>query len=138
MTKLIIGTKGTGKTKRLIDLVLDAAQKTTGNVVCIEKGPALTFNVPHSVRLVDTDTYGIQGYDTLYGLLCGVCAANYDVTDVFVDSALKIGKNKIEEFEAFIQGIEYLAEKFSVNFTITSSCDPSELPESLKKYTTIQ
>ncbi len=131
MTKLIIGTKGSGKTKKLIDLVLDAAEKTAGNVVCIEKGPALTFNVPHSVRLVDTDTYGIQGYDALYGLLCGVCAANYDVTDVFADATLKIGGRDMDSVLTFFHRIAALSDESNINFTFTLSCDAGELPEEL-------
>ena len=131
MTKLIIGTKGSGKTKKLIDLVLDAAEKTAGNVVCIEKGPALTFNVPHSVRLVDTDTYGIQGYDALYGLLCGVCATNYDVTDIFADATLKIGGRDMDSVLTFFHRIAALSDESNINFTFTLSCDASELPEEL-------
>ncbi len=131
MTKLIIGTKGSGKTKKLIDLVLDAAEKTAGNVVCVEKGPALTFNVPHSVRLVDTDNYGIQGYDALYGLLCGVCAANYDVTDVFVDATLKIGGRDMDYVLTFFHRIAALSDESNINFTFTLSCDVADLPEEL-------
>ncbi|MBQ5810799.1 MAG: hypothetical protein IIW23_04380 [Clostridia bacterium] len=131
MTKLIIGAKGSGKTKKLIDLVLDAAEKTAGNVVCIEKGPALTFNVPHSVRLVDTDTYGIQGYDALYGLLCGVCATNYDVTDIFADATLKIGGRDMESVLTFFHRIAALSDESNINFTFTLSCDACELPEEL-------
>lgn len=131
MTKLIIGTKGSGKTKKLIGLVLDAAEKTAGNVVCVEKGPALTFNVPHSVRLIDTDNYGIQGYDALYGLLCGVCAANYDVTDVFADATLKIGGREMDNVLTFFHRIAALSEDSNINFTFTLSCDEAELPAEL-------
>ena len=131
MTKLIIGTKGTGKTKKLINLVLEAAEKTAGNVVCIEKGPALTFNVPHSVRLVDTDNYGIQGYDALYGLLCGVCATHYDVTDIFADATLKIGGRDMDSVLTFFHRIAALSDESNINFTFTLSCDVTELPEEL-------
>ena len=70
MIKLIIGNKGSGKTKRLIDLVNTTASETEGNVVCIEKGDVLTFSLSHKVRLIDAERYGIKGYDELYGLLC--------------------------------------------------------------------
>lgn len=131
MIKLIIGTKGSGKTKKLISLVLEAAENTSGNVVCVEKGPALTFNVPHSVRLVDTDTYGIQGYDALYGLLCGICAANYDVTDVFADATLKIGGRDMDTLLTFFHRIAALSDESNINFTFTISCDAADLPKEL-------
>ena len=138
MIQLIVGVKGTGKTKTLINMANEAIKTSKGHVVCIEKGNKLTYDISHSIRLIDVEEYRVTGFHTLLSFISGILASDYDVTDVFVDSALKIGKNKMEEFEQFIQGIEYLAEKFSVNFTITSSCDPAELPESLKKYTTIQ
>ncbi|MBE6871139.1 MAG: hypothetical protein E7491_04225 [Ruminococcaceae bacterium] len=137
MIQLIVGVKGTGKTKTLIDMANEAIKTSKGHVVCLEKGNKLTYDISHNVRLIDVEEYRVTGFHTLLSFTSGILASDYDVTDVFIDSALKIGKNKIDEFEAFIQGIEYLAERFSVNFTITSSCDPADLPESLKKYVTI-
>ena len=69
MLNLIIGKKGSGKTKRLINAVTSAAERTNGNVVCVEKGPTLTYNITHKVRLIDADVYGISGYDSFYGFL---------------------------------------------------------------------
>ena len=83
MIQLIIGNRGSGKTKKLIEAVNAAAESSNGNVVCVEQGPALKFDLTHKVRLVDTVVYGIAGYDTFYGLLAGICAGNYDVTDIF-------------------------------------------------------
>ena len=79
MVTLLIGKKGTGKTKKLISLANEAVATSAGNVVVIEKGAKLTFDVTHKARLIDTDQYEVQGYDVLYGFVCGICAGNYDV-----------------------------------------------------------
>ena len=85
MIKLIVGQKGSGKTKTLIDMINAAAKEAKGNVVCVEKGLKMTYDISHSVRLIDIEHYDIKGFDAFYGFLAGVCAGNYDITDVFVD-----------------------------------------------------
>lgn len=131
MISLIIGNKGSGKTKRLIELVNQAVEKSKGNVVCIEKGQKLTYDVNYQARLVDTDVYGINGYDAFYGFLCGVCAGNYDVTDILVDATLKIGGRDYDALADFIDKISVLAEESNTKFVFTISCDESDLPPHL-------
>ena len=80
MIKLIVGTKGTGKTKTMIDHINTVTKSTTGNVVVLEKSMQLTFDIDHAARLVDLDGYGISGYEMLYGFVAGVLAGNYDIT----------------------------------------------------------
>ncbi|MBR3289923.1 MAG: hypothetical protein IKI63_03995, partial [Clostridia bacterium] len=91
MITLILGKKGSGKTKRLLDMCEDATTKSMGNVVFIEKDSTLTFDLNHKTRLAVAEQYGIEGFDALYGFIAGMCAGNYDITDVFLDSTLKIG-----------------------------------------------
>ena len=129
MISLIIGNKGSGKTKRLIDTVNETAEKSQGNVVCIEKGPTLTYNIKHTARLVDIDDYGITGFDAFYGMLCGICAGNYDVTDIFVDATFKIGGRDYEQLADFIEKINGLSEESETRFIFTISCDEADLPE---------
>ena len=93
MIKLITGKKGTGKTKILIDMIKEAVDSTKGNVVCIEKGAKLTYDIPHSVRLADVEEFGIAGYDAFYGFIAGMLAGNFDISEVYVDSILKIRNN---------------------------------------------
>ena len=131
MINLIIGKKGTGKTKRIVDMVNTAAKTSKGNVVCVEKGKILTFDIDYSVRLVDTEAYKITGYEALYGLVCGICAGNYDVTDLFIDATVRIGGNDFNELESFIIKLKEIAEKNEVKFTLTISADESELPATL-------
>ena len=110
MVTLLTGKKGSGKTKKLIQLANEAVASSSGNVVVVEKGQKLTYDVTHKARLVDTDHYEIQGYDALFGFLSGICAGNYDVTDIFVDSTFKICPEGIDGLEAFIKKASDLAD----------------------------
>ena len=131
MVNLIIGKKGTGKTKRLVDMVNAALQTSNGNVVCIEKGAILTYDINYNARLVDVENYNIEGYGMLYGLVCGICAGNYDVTDIFIDATVKIGGSNFDELEAFVNKLDKISADNNVKFTLAVSADASELSEAL-------
>lgn len=131
MISLIVGNKGSGKTKRLIDTLEQKAATSTGHVVCIEKGKKLTYDVTHRVRLIDTETYGISSYDELYSFVGGICAGDHDVTDICIDGTLKIGGKDSEGLVHFLDRLSALAEEASTNMLLTVSCDPSELPEGI-------
>ena len=98
MIKLIVGIKGTGKTKQLIDMANAAVTATKGCVICAEKGNKLIHEIKYQARLVDVDEYAIDDARSLYGFVSGMFASNHDVTDLFIDSALKICNNDINEF----------------------------------------
>ncbi len=136
MVKLIIGKKGSGKTKKLIDAVNTAKEQSAGNVVCVEKGPALTYDIHNSVRLINSETYGIAGYDMFYGLLSGICASNFDVTHVFVDATLRIGTRDYGELTEFIKKVKKLGEETETEFLFTVSCDEADLPAEIFEYAT--
>lgn len=131
MVTLIVGKKGTGKTKKLISLANEAVEASNGNVVVIEKGSKLTYDVTHKARLIDTEQYSITGYDAFFGFLSGLCAGNYDVTDVLIDSTVKIGGRDFTQLADFIEKINVLAAKTETKFTFLVSADESELPKSL-------
>ena len=134
MVKLIIGVKGTGKTKALITMVNDAAEKTSGNVVCIEKGVGLRFDVKPTVRLINTNEYLVFDAAALYGFVAGILASNHDVTDLFIDGALKIANNDMAGFETFLKGLDELSNKLGVNVVLTSSIPCEEASDIVKKY----
>ncbi len=125
MIKLIIGKKGSGKTKKLMDMVNEAANTSLGNVVCVEKGDTLTFSLTHKVRLVDADACGISGYGEYFGLLTGMKAGNHDITHIFGDATLRIGSRNYDELCDFIYRLKAIDD---VEFIFTVSCDESELP----------
>ena len=131
MVSIIVGKKGSGKTKRLLEMVNHASENSLGNVVCVEKGQKLTFDVTHRVRLVDTESYGINGYDEYYGMLCGLCAGNYDLTDIFGDATLKIGGADMDALTHFLDRISVLAEESNTRFVFTVSCNLSDLPDGI-------
>jgi len=131
MIRLIIGNRGSGKTKRLLECVNTALENSEGNVVCIEKERLLTYNVNYRARLVETDHFGIQGYDAFYGFLCGICASDHDITDVLVDATLRIGGRDYEALAKFLAQLNALEEMREKNLTFTVSADREELPESI-------
>ena len=134
MVKLIIGNKGSGKTKRLIDLVNGAVEKSNGNVVCIEKERLLTYDVNYRARLIETDHYKVSGYDAFYGFLCGVIAGDHDITDILVDATLKIGGKDYEALANFLENVAELSKLSEQDITFTISCDESDLPERIFTY----
>ncbi len=128
MISLIIGKKGSGKTKRLVEFVNAAVDASKGNVVCIEKGLKLMYDLTHRARLVDSDEFGVDNYESLYGFITGMCAGNYDLTDIFVDATLRIGGRDYEKFADFIEKLSKNPAIASVKITFTVSCDESDLP----------
>ncbi|MBQ9965587.1 MAG: hypothetical protein IJP22_02545 [Clostridia bacterium] len=128
MIKIIIGRKGSGKTKKLVDLVNEATSKSLGNVVCIEKGDTLTYSVTHKARLIDADAYGISGYGEYYGMLSGIKAGNHDITHIFGDATLRIGTRDYDELVAFLARLSKIED---VDFLFTVSADKEELPKKL-------
>ena len=134
MLKLMIGVKGTGKTKTLIENVNAAVKASKGDVVCIEKGTQLRFDIKSKVRLVDTEEYLIHDAEALYGFVAGILASNHDVTDLFIDGALKISNNDVAAFEAFVKEVDELTSKLDVNVVLTSSIPAEEASDVVKKY----
>ena len=134
MINLIVGNKGSGKTKKMIAMANEAAKNSKGNVVCVEKGLQLTYDLSHQVRLVDVEQYKVSGVDSYYGFLCGLMAGNYDITDIFCDATLRVvGK----DYEAFGAMVERLIEQTTANgpvITLTVSCDLADLPERIRQY----
>ena len=135
MVKIIMGLKGSGKTKQLIDLVNKAVDSEAGDVVCIEKGLNLTYDIPYKVRLVDSAQYRLEGFETLKGLICGLHAANYDITHIFIDSLLKISNEDVGlRMEEFIDWCEKFSEREKVKFTMMISADANLASADVKKY----
>ena len=134
MIKLIVGVKGTGKTKQLIELVSQALNTTNGDVVCIEKGDKLRFDVNYRCRLVDTEAFGVTDAASLYGFVAGILASNHDVTDVFIDSALKICQEDTAAFDEFLKKADGIAEKNDAKLVITASIPAENVTETMKQY----
>lgn len=131
---MIVGLKGSGKTKALIKMVNEAGATSKGSVVCIEKGANLIHEIDRTVRLINAEEYNITTANSLYGFVCGVCASNYDITDIFIDGTLRICARDIALFTQFVnEASEFLKDK-EVDLVMTVSIKPEDLPEELKKY----
>ena len=135
MVRVIMGVKGTGKTKQMIELINSAVHSENGNVVCIERGPKLTYDIHYKIRLVEASHYDIKSYDFLKGFISGLYAGNYDITHVFIDSLTKIVEGEPDlETEKFLDWLNNFGEKHNIKFTITISDDESLASDGIKKY----
>lgn len=134
MLKLIVGLKGSGKTKTIVEMANAKLAETTGAVVFIEKGTKLIHEVKHQARLLNTDEYLIGNAAQLYGFVAGNYGGNHDVCDIFIDSALKICGNDLNAFSQFLDNVIAFTETHPVNFVITSSLAVEDLPEKYQKY----
>ena len=135
MVQLITGLKGSGKTKKLVDMVRAAVNEETGDVVCIEKERKLTFDIPYQARLIDAGVYDIGSYEFLRGLICGVHAGNYDITHFFIDNFYKLVNDKSPEaLVDFLAWLDKFSDKEKISFVISLSVDPAALPESVLQY----
>ena len=132
MIKLLIGGKGSGKTKTLIELTNNAAQTSNGNVVCIEKGDKLKHEITYKARLIDTDSYLVNNAESFFGFVAGILASNSDITDVFVDASLKICNNDVDTYAAMLAKLEKVSE--GVNIVMSASIPVEECPEAIKAY----
>lgn len=128
MIKLLIGEKGTGKTKKLINCVNAALEASNGHVVCVEKDDLLRYQISYKVRLLAASNYSIEGYDAFYGFLSGLCAGDHDITDILIDATLKIGGRNYEELGDFLVKVASLSKLTGTNFTFTISTEKTNLP----------
>ena len=134
MIHVIMGLKGSGKTKRLVASIKDAVVNAHGDVVCIEYGQKLTYDLPHKVRLVDSKEYGISNPDMLKGLLSGLHAGNYDITNVYIDNLYKTIGNDRAAGEEFLLWCAKFAEANFMEITVTVSDDPALASEEVKAF----
>ncbi len=135
MVKVIMGVKGTGKTKQMIEMINQAVSSEHGNVVCIERGSKLTYDINYKIRLVDAEQYGLTSFDVLRGFICGMYAGNYDITHIFIDSLCKIIPSDCgPEVDKFLDWLESFSAKNNIKFTVTISADASLASYEIKKY----
>ena len=134
MIHVIMGLKGSGKTKKLIESINEAVANAHGDVVCIEYGKKLTYDVTYKVRLVDSKEYGISSPEMLKGFLSGLHAGNFDITNVFIDNLYKtIGQDQAAN-EACVEWVAKFAQENNMEITMTISADPAAASENMKKY----
>ena len=135
MIRVIVGKKGSGKTKQVIEMINSAVDTEHGNVVCIEKGEKLMLDISHKIRLVEASEYDIADYTAMKGFISGLYAGNYDITHICIDSLTKIiGAEVNFETEKFLDWLNAFSSKNNIKFTITISDEESLMSEGIKKY----
>ena len=134
MIRVLMGPKGSGKSKVLISLVSEATANEAGNVVCVVKDDRYNYSVEHSVRLINSQEFVLNGASEFYGFICGIISMNFDVSHIFIDSITRIMNSSIANIDDIIPYLEKLSEKFDINFTIVVSGDQTEANVLTKKY----
>ena len=134
MIHVIMGLKGSGKTKKLIDGINAAVAQASGDVVCIEYGKKLTYDVTYKVRLVDSQEYGIRSVEMLKGFVSGMHAGNFDITHVFIDNLYKTIGTDLAAAEEFVAWAAKFAADNSMEITVALSEDPANASETMKQY----
>ena len=135
MIHVIMGLKGSGKTKKLIEAINAAVAEAHGDVVCIEYGKKLTYDVTYKVRLVDSKEYGISSPEMLKGFLSGLHAGNFDITHIFVDNLYKIARSKDPvETENFLDWCSLFSAEKGVAFTFTIPGEPGDAPDYIARF----
>ncbi|HSK67897.1 MAG TPA: ATP-binding protein [Candidatus Limnocylindria bacterium] len=134
MIQVIHGRKGSGKTKRIIDMANDAIKDQKGDVIFVDDDNRYMFDLRHEIRFVNAGEYGMSGPDMFFGFLCGMLAQNFDVSVIFIDAFLKLVRVGLGETERFFAALESLAEKRGIRFVLSVSADDAEAPEYIRKY----
>lgn len=134
MIKVIIGKKGSGKTKHMIDEVNTAVKEEPGSLVFLSKGNRLMYDLAHDVRYVNIEEFSIENYDEFYGFICGIISNNFDTSHIFIDSIWKIVDTGEGGFENFLKQLTAIGDKFNIHFSISISADRAEAPAYLESY----
>ena len=134
MIKIIAGNKGSGKTKRLIDMTNDTAKTAAGNVVFLDKDNSYMYEIDRAVRFVNVNDYHVSSAEMFLGFLGGMLASNYDISTIFVDAFLKLVSIELADAAWFFEALEALGKKSNAPFVLSVSADPEALPEFCKAY----
>ena len=135
MVKVIMGVKGSGKTKLLIDLVQKALDEEKGDVVVIEKDRSLTYDIPHQARLIVASDYNFGATEYMKGFLSALHACNYDICHVFIDNLYKMFEDRsVETAETFLEWLDAFSKKQGVSFTLTLSAPVETATEGIRKF----
>ena len=132
MVQLIVGKKGKGKTKHLLDKVNNEILSVSGNIVYLDKSTKHMYELNNKVRLINVPDYMVTNSDEFIGFICGIISQDHDLQQMYLDSFLRIACLEEQDYSAAIHKLEEISEKFKVDFVISISKDEAELPEFCK------
>ncbi|MGN0132892.1 MAG: twitching motility protein PilT [Lachnospiraceae bacterium] len=131
MVECIVGRKGKGKTKHLLEKVRIREAKSKGSIVYLDKSSQHIYELSNSVRLIDMTEYPIETKDTFIGFICGIISQDHDLEVLFLDSFLKISHCEPADLTAMIEHLKEISQKYNVDFVLSISADKEELPEEI-------
>ncbi len=134
LIQIILGDKGSGKTKRLIDLVNESLKNEHGDIIFIDDDKRYMYDLRHEIRFVNATEYDVSSPETFMGFICGILAGNYDMKQLFIDGFLRLVKSDMADLEAFFVKLEEITHRHGVDVVISASAKDDEVPEFLKKY----
>ncbi len=134
MIQIIFGKKGTGKTKRILDMANASIAEAKGNVLFVDDGRSYTLSLKPQVRFIDASEYNVKGKDSFYGFLAGILAGNYDISYLFIDGFLKLAACGGEDLNEFFVKLERLAGDAGCTLVLSYSEDPANVPEHIRSF----
>lgn len=135
MIEFVYGAKGSGKTKKMIDMANAELETSKGQILFINDRDKYRVTVDTQIRFINSDDFGIKGEDELYGFICGVLGSNYDVDTVYIDNLLRIlNANGPNDAEGLLKRLDAIQKQQDVKFVLSLSCDEKEIPEWVKNY----
>lgn len=132
MVQLIVGVKGEGKTKKLLDHVHESMKSVDGNIVYLDKSSQNIHELDNKVRLINVSDYPIQNTDQFVGFICGICSQDYDLEEMYLDGFLKIAKVEAQDLAPVLTQLNSISEQFKVKMVLSVSVSKEELPEFAK------
>ncbi len=134
MISLLVGSKGTGKTKKIIKLANEEVKSAKGNIIFVDDDKRHIYDLKHSVRFISMDEYPIYNINEFFGFLCGIISNDYDINKIYIDGLLKVMKTDFDEIPKLIRKLENVSTKYEIDFFMTISCVKEQLHEDLHKY----
>ncbi len=138
MVQMIIGKKGKGKTKQLLDRVNTSIKTANGNIVYIDKSSKHMLELNNKIRLIDASGYGLKNSDEFIGFILGIISQDHDLEEMYLDSFLNVAKLEGADITATIKELDSISKNFNVNFILSVSLDKDELPAELGEYIFIE
>ena len=134
MIQVIFGKKGSGKTKRILDMANASVKEAKGNVLFVDDDKSYTLSLKPQIRFIDASEYDVKGEASFYGFLAGILAGNYDISVIYVDAFLKLVQAEAGELEGFFAKLERLVKTAGCDLVISFSDDAANVPEAIRKY----
>ncbi|WP_432401955.1 twitching motility protein PilT [Wukongibacter sp. M2B1] len=134
MISLLIGSKGTGKTKRIIKLANEELKKAKGNIIFVDDDKRHMYDLKHKLRFISMDEYPVKNEDEFFGFLCGIISNDYDINKIFIDGLLKVMDTTLDAMPKLIEKLSAMSTKYEIDFFMTISCTKDQIHEDLHKY----